>query len=237
MKMSEIQFWAVIPAAGSGTRMKQSIPKQYLNLNGRPVIDYTLALFYHLPQIEGIVVAGDPSDPRLLSAIEPYRDRVVLAPGGETRAESVANGLRQLESKLTEVSDCWVLVHDAARPCLTQNDLKALMDSRSQYQDGALLVAPVADTLKQCHQLRVIRTHNRDEYALALTPQMAPLQKLQQALALALERGIQVTDEAQALELAGYSVGTVIGRRDNIKITYPEDLALASFFLSQQEQQ
>jgi 2-C-methyl-D-erythritol 4-phosphate cytidylyltransferase len=236
MDMPDNNFWVVIPAAGSGRRMEQSTPKQFLMLNGRPVIDYSLALFYHHPHIQGIVVVSDPQDPRLLSAIEPYRDKVVITNGGASRAESVVNGLKLLQAKLVEPSSAWVLVHDAARPCLTQSDLNALLRSSAQFSEGALLVAPIVDTLKQCQELSVVKTHNREEFALALTPQMAPLLHLHQALVSALEQGIAVTDEAQALELAGYRVGKVTGRRDNIKITYPEDLALASYFLSQHEQ-
>ncbi len=233
MTMSAKNFWVVIPAAGSGSRMQQSTPKQYLSLNGRPVLDYSLNVFYLHPAIEQIVVVGDQQDVRLLKIIEPYQDKVLLAPGGETRAESVANGLSLVAEKSAVQDSVWVMVHDAARPCLTDIDLNALIESSERFTDGALLVAPVVDTLKQCSEERVTQTHNREQFALALTPQMAPLSHLREALSLASTQGVSVTDEAQALELAGFSVGTVAGRRDNIKITYPEDLALASFFLSQ----
>ncbi len=226
-------FWVVIPAAGTGSRMQQTIPKQYLQLNGRPVLDYSLALFYHHPDIQRIVVVGDEQDNRLQQIIEPYKNKVLVTAGGDTRAESVSHGLELIAQHTTDFESTWVLVHDAARPCLNEQDLNALIASSEQFPDGALLVAPVVDTLKQCAQRQVMQTHNREHFALALTPQMAPLSNLQLALRQAQQKGAIVTDEAQALELAGYRVGTVSGRRDNIKVTFPEDLALASFFLSQ----
>lgn len=230
--------WVVIPAAGVGARMQADRPKQYLPLAGRSVIEHTLACFTEHPSVAGIVVAitaGDPYWAQLAST--PFSKRVVIhtAPGGRERADSVLNALDYLVNTLQLAADTWVLVHDAARPCLQDTDLERLLAVREHcVGTGALLAVPVRDTMKraQPNSLRVARTEDREGLWHALTPQMAQLGVLHAALTTALAQNATITDEASALEWAGLQPLLVEGDARNIKITRPADLALAEFFLT-----
>ena len=231
--MNTLHCWAVIPAAGAGKRMGSAIPKQYLPVLGRPIIAHTLAALLFHPRIDGLVVAVDAEDEwwstvaTALNATKPLL-RVV---GGAERCHSVLNGLKALQERIAP-SD-WVLVHDAARPCLATADLDRLLAELADDPVGGLLASPVRDTLKRTDSAeRVVTTVDRSRLWHALTPQMFRLGMLYDALSAALERGLLVTDEAAAMEAAGFAPRLVAGRADNIKITCPEDLALAEFFLS-----
>lgn len=230
--------WVVIPAAGVGARMQADRPKQYLPLVGRSVIEHTLACFTGHPSLAGVVVAitnGDPYWAELTSTPLSGQGVIHTAPGGRERADSVLNALDYLVDTLQVTADAWVLVHDAARPCLQRADLERLLAVREQCADaGALLAVPVRDTMKraQPHSLRVARTEDREGLWHALTPQMARLGVLRTALATALAQGATITDEASALEWAGLQPLLVEGDARNIKITRPADLALAEFFLT-----
>lgn len=230
---SDVRYWAVVPAAGVGRRMGASIPKQYLALAGRPVIDWPLGLFLDHPRIAGVLVALDPEDgfwPRTAFAEHPRVRRVA---GGAERCHSVLNALELLVRE-AEATD-WVLVHDAARPCLRREDLDALLATLSDHPVGGLLGAPVHDTMKQAAEDGgVRRTVPRDALWRAFTPQMFRLGLARRALRAALEQGHLVTDDAGALELAGFAPLLVEGHADNIKITRPEDLPLADFYLRRQ---
>ncbi len=156
-------------------------------------------------------------------------DRVLVAPGGKERADSVLSALKNMPNSE------WVLVHDAARPCVTPEDISALIDGAMNHSDGAILAAPVRDTMKRSTRDGMItKTVERECLWHALTPQMFRREQLLNALKKALDEGMPVTDEASAIEFCGGKPKLVSGRADNIKITQPEDLALAAYYLTQQ---
>lgn len=217
-------FWVVIPAAGIGSRMQADRPKQYLTLAGRCIIEHTLDCFLQHPGLKGLVVsltAADPYWPTLSCADDP---RIQLAEGGVERADSVLNGLHALTG-LGAAPDDWVLVHDAARPNLTREDLDLLLMELADDPVGGLLAVPSRDTLKHAGPNgRVVETLDRRHIWQAFTPQMFRLQNLQNALHEALQAGATVTDEASAIELTGHAPRLIEGRADNLKVTRPEDL-------------
>jgi len=233
--------WAVVPAAGVGRRMGGEIPKQYLPLGGRRVIEQSLSRLLDHPSVRGVCVvlsAGDLWWRQLSLASD---SRILTVEGGEERANSVLNGLRRLEGLASP--DDWVLVHDAARPCLHASDIDRLIEAviagGPGVGPGGLLAIPLHDTLKLSKPDTpcVEKTLPRERFWRAFTPQMFPIGLLRRALESALEKQLDVTDEASAMELAGYSPQLVEGRSDNIKITRPEDLLLAEFYLRQQEEE
>ncbi|MEN9500812.1 MAG: 2-C-methyl-D-erythritol 4-phosphate cytidylyltransferase [Pseudomonadota bacterium] len=232
------RVWIVIPAAGVGSRMQADRPKQYLPLAGKTVIEHTLACFSEHPAVAGIVVAitqGDPYWAELTATSLGECGNIHTAKGGKERADSVLNGLDYLHEQLQVADEAWVLVHDAARPCLSRADLDKLLASREQCGDaGALLAVPVRDTMKRAQPDAPHVAHTEDRNGLwhALTPQMAKLGILREALAAGLQRGVPITDEASALEHAGLHPLLVEGDARNLKITRPADLALAEFFLA-----
>ncbi len=232
--MTEIQkYWAVIPAAGVGRRMQSDRPKQYLLLHGKTVLEHTLVRFLEHPRISGVVVVLTEGDP-YWQALALTHPKLVTAPGGEERCHSVLNALQVLRTQAAE--DDWVLVHDAARPCLRHEDLDHLIQSLSDHPVGGLLGLPVADTMKRtAADDTVIETVPRDHLWRALTPQMFRLGELYDALDTALRNNQLVTDDASAMELAGKVPKMVEGHGDNIKITRPQDLMLAQLYLAQQE--
>ena len=223
-------IWAVVPAAGSGRRLGGEIPKQYREIAGAPLIEHTLCALLESPDIRGIVVALDPSD-RRADAIDSLSDvRVQTTPGGAKRADSVMAGLELLAAEGAE--DDWVLVHDAARPCLQLESLAALIERARQSGEGVILAEPVADTLKQVgNDGQISRTVDRQSLWRAQTPQLFPLLALRAALGQCLEEGLSVTDEAMAMEWAGEPVHVVEGPSSNIKVTVEADLAFADLVL------
>lgn len=232
--MSErARCWAVIPAAGIGARMGADKPKQYLPLLGKTVIEWTLEKLAAQPQLSGVVVALAPDD-RYWDTLQIDNGLPVQrAEGGSERCHSVLNALQVLRAQAA--ADDWVLVHDAARPCVRNSDIDRLVESVSRHAVGGLLATPVRDTMKRCDDsATVLETVSRERLWHALTPQMFRLGPLQQALHAAIAAGIGVTDEASAMEYAGWMPRVVPGHGDNIKITQPEDLVLAQFYLQQQ---
>lgn len=232
--MSSPNYWAVIPAAGVGKRMGSDIPKQYLPLASKPVILHTLQRLLTHPKIKAAVVAVSETDSWWPDLARHFDHQVIQAEGGVERCHSVLNALHTLS--LQAHDDDWVLVHDAARPCLRRDDLDKLIDSLADDDVGGLLAIPVRDTMKRAEpNQRVVDTVAREGLWHALTPQMFKLGMLRAALEDALEAEVHVTDEASAMERAGYQPLLVEGHGSNIKITRPEDLALAEFYLQQQE--
>ena len=225
--------WAVVPAAGIGTRMQSDKPKQYLLLNGQPILQHTLERLALHPDIKGIVVAladGDPWWPQLDLQLD---CTLLPAPGGKERAGSVLNALNTLSQYTDE--DPWVLVHDAARPCVRHEDIDRMLASLRCHRIGGILGVPVTDTVKRVdNQNNIIETVDRQGLWRAATPQMFRLSLLQKALETACKQGLSVTDEASAMELAGWQPMMVEGHQDNIKITVQKDLALAALFMQQQ---
>ncbi len=225
-----MRTWAVIPAAGSGSRMAADTPKQYLTLLGRPVLAHTLARIAALPGLEAVVVALAPED-RHWSALAADRPTGALAlhhcPGGADRYQSVINALAALEGRAGDAD--LVLVHDAVRPCVQPADMQHLLEAARASEWGALLATPVTDTLKEADaRQRVRATRPREGLWSALTPQVFPFALLRQSLERARAAGEAVTDESAAIERAGGHPRLVAGRRDNLKITWPEDLAQAA---------
>lgn len=231
--MDIARYWAMVPAAGAGKRMGSAIPKQYLPLAGQPVIAHTLDTLLRYPHFAGLVVAisaGDEWWPAVAAGIATNKPLQIVT-GGAERCHSVLNGLDALWQH-AHPND-WVLVHDAARPCLTVSDLDRLLAELTNDPIGGLLAIPVRDTLKQTDAgQRVAATVDRSQLWYALTPQMFRLGILRDALQAALQSGLLVTDEAAAMEAAGFAPRLVEGRADNLKITRPEDLALAEFYLT-----
>ena len=223
-------IWAVVPAAGSGRRLGGEIPKQYREIAGAPLMEHTLRALLASPDIRGIVVAFDPSD-RHADAINSLSDvRVHTVAGGAKRALSVLAGLDWLAKDASD--DDWVLVHDAARPCLPLESLAALIDCARERREGAILAAPVSDTLKQVDDsARVARTVDRSTLWRAQTPQLFPLITLRRTLRQCLDELGEVTDEAMAMEWAGEPVHIVQGPPSNIKVTVEADLAYVDMIL------
>lgn len=230
----ETAFWALIPAAGVGRRMGADRPKQFLRLGSRSVLEYTLAVFLEHPAIRGVVLVLEAGVDRDTVDLPDAGDRLVVVTGGEERADSVRNGLLFLAQR--GGPDDWVLVHDAARPCLPADDLDHLIESLREDPVGGLLVAASTDTLKLAgSDGRVERTLDRRRVWRALTPQMFRLQALLAALEAASDAKVSVTDEASAIEFVGESPRLVEGSPMNIKITRPEDLDVAQVYLIRQQ--
>ena len=222
------RIWAVVPAAGRGARMGSDIPKQYLELGGQTILQHTLARLLQEPRITAIVVALAADDAQGLAITKACGPRVRTTQGGAERCHSVLNGITALGA----LDDDWVLVHDAARPCLRVGDLARLIDDLvGGTACGGILGVPVKDTLKRCAEGSIEATVDRSNLWHALTPQMFRVGVLRTALEAALAAGRIVTDEAQAIELQGLIPRMIEGHADNLKITRPEDLPLAEHYL------
>jgi len=234
--MSEaITYWAVVPAAGVGKRMQAGRPKQYLQLAGSSVLQRTLTRLLQADVFQGIAVAVSRADPYWPELAVSGNPLVITAEGGRERADSVLNALQALHGQASD--NDWVLVHDAARPCLTISDIHLLIATLRDDPVGGILALPSPDTLKHVEEDgRITASIDRSRVWRALTPQMFRYGMLRAALqsAAAGEQRDAVTDEASALEMQGLQPKIVEGRSDNIKITRPEDLALANFYLEQQ---
>lgn len=224
----------MVPAAGGGSRLGADRPKQYVSLRGRPILLHTLDRLASYPRLRGILVgiaADDVLWPTLNVSIPKLIGTYV---GGEQRAQTVLNGLEAL-ARHAGPKD-WVLVHDAARPCLRHADIDRLLAAVHGHADGALLAVPLSDTLKRAdHTDSVSETVARTGLWRALTPQAFPIAALRVALDTALRAGREITDEASAMEYTGARPRLVPGHADNIKITLPGDLALAEVYLREQE--
>lgn len=224
-------FFALVPAAGSGSRFGAPSPKQYLPLLGRPLLAHTLDALLAVPRLARVAVVIAPDDELWASFSWPADPRLlVLRCGGGSRAESVAAGLECLAGEAG--GEDWVLVHDAARPCLTPQSVTRMIETLESDPVGGLLAVPVADTLKRADgEGRVAATVARDGLWQAQTPQMFRFDLLRRALAQA--QG--VTDEAGAIEAMGLKPLLVPGDASNFKVTYPQDLALAERILLARE--
>ncbi len=229
------RYWAVMAAAGGGTRMHGAKPKQYLKLRGRALIEHSINVFMQSAWIDGIVVVLAPGDEDFAKLGSARHWKLHTAVGGATRAQSVLAGLQKVsELDQGKPGSPYVLIHDAARPCVTRGDLERLRDEASDEQ-GGLLAAPVTDTLKRAESGRAAATVDRRELWRAQTPQLFRLDLLRQALEDCAAQGIEVTDEARAMETGGRRPRLVPGREGNVKVTYPDDLALAEFWLERVE--
>jgi len=224
------KIWLIMPAAGSGSRMRQVLPKQYLNINQIPIIEHTINIFLANPVIEQLMICLPVDDLRFASMDVANNPRVATTSGGGSRAQSVLNGL----NALTAADHDWVLVHDAARPCLSGQLLEQLIEQLRNDEVGGILAMPAKDTLKQStSNQKIASTIDRSTIWQAQTPQMFRFGLLHSALSNAIKQGIEITDEASSLEAMGYQPKLVQGDARNIKITTPEDLELAEFLLQQ----
>ncbi|ALG69380.2 2-C-methyl-D-erythritol 4-phosphate cytidylyltransferase [Beggiatoa leptomitoformis] len=223
------QYWVVIPAAGIGTRMEADCPKQYLTIHAKPILQHTIERF-DFPMIAGIVVSLAKQDTYWEKLTLNINVPLFIAEGGKERYHSVFNSLLALKNRARP--DDWVLVHDAARPCVRQSDVQNLMQQLSIHPVGGLLGIPVRDTLKRTNaHNHVTETVNREGLWHALTPQMFRYDLLYKALSVIIATHEMITDDAQAMEKLGYTPVFIEGHADNIKITRPQDLALATLYL------
>jgi 2-C-methyl-D-erythritol 4-phosphate cytidylyltransferase len=223
--------WFVIPAAGASSRFGGSTPKPYLRIAGRSLLEHALRAMLRCPGLAGGVVVIAERDRRWARLPASMRRRVITATGGATRARSVLNGLEALTGAMPED---WVLVHDAARPCLPAGDLAALIAACRRDEVGGLLALQVTETVKLADgEGRSARSVPRDGLWRAQTPQMFRHGPLRRALSRALEEGVEPTDEASAIERLGLRPKLVEGSPLNIKVTRPADLVLASAALRQ----
>ncbi len=225
------RLFALIPCAGSGSRAGTTQPKQYQPVAGQPMVWHTLAAFARVARITTVLVVVAPGDTTLSANVPGLR----VAPcGGLTRAASVRNGLDALRGQGAADTD-WVLVHDAARCLVTPELIDRLIDACLREAVGGLLAHRVADTLKQAVDGRAAATLDRRDKWLAQTPQMFRIGALAQALDRAHQAGLEVTDEASAMEAAGLAPLLVPGGAQNFKVTWPEDFALAEAILRSRE--
>lgn len=226
------KVFAIVPAAGVGQRMGQSVPKQYLSLNGRPILAHTLDVICQVPAIKQVIVPLHPADPYWTTLNLPY-SHLHTVTGGEMRFQSVLNALTYL-ANWAEPHD-WILVHDAVRPCITVQGISTLLTEIFTHPVGGLWGVPVRDTLKQVDaQQNIVKTVARESLWHALTPQIFRFNLLFEALQQALHNDLEITDEASAIEQLGYHPKMVLGSYANIKITWPEDVQNAIFWLQQQ---
>ncbi len=228
-------IWAVVPAAGIGMRMQRDIPKQYLTLLGRPVIAHTVERLLSFESITGLVISLQTQDTHWDDISILSSKPLIRAPGGVERCDSVHNALQCLQqSPLFNIETDWVMVHDAVRPCIRESDICQLIEKVGSNTGGGLLALPVRDTMKRqrSDQPSVHKTIEREGLWHALTPQYFPMKQLKLALENAMLKHHPITDEASAMEQAGYSPILVDGHEDNIKITRPNDLRLAELYLS-----
>ncbi len=224
--MTTNRLGIVVPAAGVGSRMNSSIPKQYLSINKKAILEHTLDKLSQFSKQFPIVVVVSENDPYFNELN--LSQSVTRVAGGKERADSVLNGIEYLLEN--DICD-WVLVHDAARPLVTESDIQNLIDTCFTNNLGGILASKVKDTIKQGHST-IETTVPRESLWHALTPQLFPIEMLHRALKNALKKQLTITDEASAVELQGESVLLVEGRSDNIKITTPEDLRLAQALLT-----
>lgn len=228
------QYWVIIPAAGAGKRMASAIPKQYLILNQRTILDVTISNFLSHPQIGGVAVGVSPNDEHWADSEWATHPQVIRYDGGAERSETVLNGLQVLLAiGLDDAAN--VLVHDAARPLVTHDALTRIMDYEGS--EGALLAIPCKDTLKLANEEKLsIGTVDRSAIWQAQTPQRFPLMALFEGLSAALEENLDITDESSAMELIGWQPAMIEGEVTNLKITVPEDLVMANAILASQIQ-
>lgn len=228
------RHWAVIPAAGFGRRMGGETPKQYLSLRGRTVIEHSVSRILRHPQVDGVVVATREKDPWWPHLELAAHGGIATVTGDAQRSLSVLRGLDALDGRAAD--DDWVMVHDAVRPCIRAADIDRLIEAAAGGAPGAVLGIPARDALKRVDEWgRVLKSVDRGGLWHAQTPQVFRFGALRRALELAVANGeAAVGDESQAMEAQGVFAVMVEGHPDNIKVTWPGDLALAELYLAAQ---
>ena len=223
---SSTAVWAVIPATGVGNRMQADRPKQYLTLGPQTILEHTLERLLSHPDIDGAVLVLNAQDEYWPALHFHHEKPLLLCTGGEQRLHSVFNGLQRLQQQSN--ANPLVLIHDAVRPFVAHQDLSRLIAAALQQDDGALLAAAVADTLKLADDDgKVMRTQSREKLWRALTPQAFRLELISAALRDAIDKNLPITDDASAMELAGFHPQLLASASMNFKITTPDDLLLA----------
>lgn len=229
---STVKYWVVIPAAGIGKRMGVDKPKQYIQVNDKTIIEHTIECFIRREDIEKVVVVISNTDEYWPELAISKHEKIMIAPGGAERYQSVFNGLHALKDKAKQ--DDWVLVHDAARPCLSQSAIDRLIIELRQHEVGGLLAMPCRDTMKRANEAgEIIDTVERESLWHAQTPQMFKYEKLYSAINDVLEKNSVVTDEAMAIELSGFRPLLVKGQQENIKVTQKDDLKHIKTYLNE----
>ena len=224
-------IWAIIPAAGVGRRMAISQPKQYLQLEGKTILEHSLDKLSSCEAVAGVAVGIADNDAYWHKLEISHENLLGTYVGGAQRIHTVLKGLEYISKWAAK--DDWVMVHDAVRPCVEVADIDLLIERAMQLKCSAILATPVIDTVKKLNQNGVIETTlNREELMLAATPQLFPIALLQRALELALAQNILSTDESAAVEMLGELPLAIATRRSNIKITTAEDLQIAGIFLA-----
>lgn len=227
-----VRLHGVIPAAGTGLRMAADIPKQYLRIGGRTLLEISAQTLLQVPGMASLTIALHPEDDRARHLPLLQDSRIAFVTGGKERADSVLAALQAIPAGRDE----WVLVHDAARPGLSLTDVQQLVERVLGPGHGGILALPVVDTVKRADgEGRVAATLERNRLWRAQTPQMFRLGELTHALQQAVASGQDVTDEASAMEMSGHPVQLVPGSAGNLKVTMPEDLALAAWYLGAKE--
>ncbi len=227
MKTDRLNCAAIVACGGSGTRFGAATPKQYLPLAGATVLHHTLAALTGVSEIEHVFIGAQTDDKKANEIANAFAKVSVLPTAGETRASTVLGTLEAIQPQLTR--DAWVLVHDAARPCVSADAIRKLIDELKTHAVGGLLAIPVTDTVKRANaSLDVVETLDRSTLWRAQTPQMFRYETLVHALRAAPD----ATDESQAVESVGLAPKLVMGEASNIKITFPEDLAWAERILN-----
>ena len=234
--MSDHRYFAIVPAAGVGARMQADRPKQYLECAGKTILEHALSRLLSWPRLSKLVVALDPADQYFSSLSCSEHAQLMTCEGGAERSDSVLSALESLSS-VAEADD-WILVHDAARPCIRHTQLEKLASELGSCSVGGLLALPVSDTVKRAGDRdKVVETLDRSMLWLAQTPQMFRYRLLLDAMRAVRDAGETITDEASAIERAGMSPRLVVGSHSNIKVTHRQDLALAEHWLTSEEVQ
>lgn len=230
-RVARLRCVAIVPAGGGGARFGSLLPKQYSLIAGKTVLEHTLLALQKCRLIERIFVNAQRDDGHAEAVTKNHTKVKLLRTAGSARAQTVRNALKDISKQVRR--DAWVLVHDAARPCVSSVDLNRLISLAGAHPVGGLLASPVSDTLKRANaDGEVTETVPRDGMWRALTPQMFRYETLVHALASSPD----VTDESEAIEALGMAPLLVVGSARNIKITLPDDAELAAYYLSQQEQ-
>ncbi|WP_212744492.1 2-C-methyl-D-erythritol 4-phosphate cytidylyltransferase [Thalassotalea litorea] len=229
------QVPVVVPAAGIGKRMASDIPKQYLSLAGKTILEHTVERLLSHPNISCVIIALNPQDTYFNTLPLANHKNVITVVGGDERCDSVLSGLHAVKNT---VNSPYVLVHDAARPCITHHDISQLIGHCIDTNRGGILASRVRDTMKRSSaDNQITHSEPRENLWHALTPQLFKTDELTAALIKALAEHQRITDEASAMEYCHYPADVIPGRADNIKVTQPEDLHLAEFILQQQHKQ
>jgi len=231
MVESKTPLAVVVPAAGVGKRMQAACPKQYLKIGQLTILEHTVLRLAAHPNIDKIIIALGSEDEYFPTTQLGQHPKIEIVNGGKERVDSVLAGLNILDNEIYP----WVLVHDAARPCVTLSDVDNLIEECISNGLGGILATPVRDTMKSGTQHLIKHTVERENLWHALTPQMFPTKQLQYAIEKALLSDAVITDEASAIEFIGDKSQLIEGSSENIKITRPDDLALAEFILTKQQ--